>query len=290
MEYKLTKATDEEHKIKVDSNLLYAMWKSGCARGGAESAFEVRTSFVGQGAQIEITVKGDDYGKIDKIKDKIYNNRYKGSVEIPDDIKPGEDIWFEVKLSKQGLKGESNVIPGMPVPTCTKIQWDKKEARRGNILKLQAEFERIEDNAEATVIIYEYDQDGNHDKIATIPTTIKNRKLDLQWEYEYHEDTDEIPTDEELQKYGNSYNPPEYFFVVVIDGAKFGEEQESGLLEFKDWVELELVDEEGNQKPDEEYIIHLPDGTQKKGNLDSKGYAKVEDIPPGKFSVEYPNI
>lgn len=290
MKYKFSKSTDQEHKEKVDSKLIYALWKSGCARGGAEACFEVRTSFVGQGAKIEITVKGDDYGKIDKIKDKIYNNRYKGSVEIPDDIKPGENVWFEVKLSKQGLKEESNVIPGMPVPTCTKIQWDKKEARRGDTLKLQAEFEGVADKTEATVIIMEYDQDGNHDKIATIPTTVKNRKIDLQWEYEYHEDTDEIPTDEEMKKYSKSYNPPEYFFVIDIDGFKLGEKQESGLLEFKDWVELELVDEEGNQKPDEEYIIHLPDGTRKKGNLDSKGYAKVEDIPPGKFSVEYPNI
>jgi hypothetical protein len=54
MEYKFNKATDEEHKIKVDSNLLYAVWKTGYARGGAEAKLEVRTSFVGQGAKIEV--------------------------------------------------------------------------------------------------------------------------------------------------------------------------------------------------------------------------------------------
>ncbi len=290
MEYKFNKSTDEEHKEKIDSNLIYALWKSGCARGGAEAAFEVRTSFVGQGAKIEITVKGDDYGKIDKIKGTIYNNRYKGSVEIPEDIKPGENIWFEVKLSKQGLKGQSNAIPGMPQPLLVKMQWDKKEARRGDILKLQAEFEQIEEEAEATVIIMEYDQDGNHDKIATIPTTIKDRKLDLQWEYEYHEDTDEIPTDEEMKKYGKSYNPPEYFFVVLIDGARFGEEQESGLLEFKDWIEIELVDNEGNSIPDEQYTLHLPDGTQKQGRLDQNGQAMIEGLPPGGVTIEYPDL
>lgn len=290
MQYKFTKATDEEHKIKVDSHLIYAVWKTGFARGGANAAFEVRTSFVGQGAGIEITGKGDDYGSIKKIKDKIYNNRYNGKMPIPKDITPGDNVWFEVKLSKQSLKGKSNAIPGMPEPVLTKIQWDKREARRGDIVKLQAELEQVADDTEAFVIIYEYDQDGSHDKIVTIPTTIKNRKIDLQWEYEYHEDVDEIPTDEEMKKYGKKYNPPEYFFVIDIDGYKLGEEQESGLLEFKDWVELELVDEEGNQKANEEYIVHLPDGTQKKGNLDSKGYAKVEDIPPGKFTVEYPNI
>lgn len=143
MEYKFTKASDEEHKIKIDSNLLYAVWKSGCARGGADADFEVRTSFVGQGADIEITGKGDDYGKIKKIKDKIHNNRYNGKMPIPNDITPGDNVWFEVKLSKQSLKGKSNAIPGMPEPVLTKIQWDKKEARRGDIVKLQADSNRL---------------------------------------------------------------------------------------------------------------------------------------------------
>ncbi len=287
MEYKFTKATDEEHKIKVDSNLLYAVWKSGCARGGSETKFEVRTSFVGQGAKIEAIVKGSDYGKIQKITDTIFNNRYDGQVTIPDDVKPGEDVWFEVKLPKQKLKGKSNSIPAFPEPEITKMQWDKKEARRGDIVKIQAEFEQVADETEAFVIIYEYDQDGHHDKIVTIPTTIKNRKIDLDWEYEYHEDVDEIPTDEEMKEYGKSYNPPEYFFVVNIDGAKFGEEQESGLLEFKDWIELELVSVNDVPQEGVEYTITLPDGTEKKGTLDENGRARVKDIPPGEFSVKY---
>jgi len=288
MSYNFTKSTDEEHKEKVDSRLIYALWKSGAARGGTDAKFEVRTSFVGQGAKIEVTVKGSDSGKIEKISDTIFNNRYNGQVTIPEDIEPGEDVWFEVKLSKQGLKGESNSIPGMPVPTCTKMGWDKKEARRGDTLKLQAEFEGVADNTEATVIIMEYDQDGNHDKIATIPTTITNRKIDLQWEYEYHEDVDEIPTQEEVEKYGNSYNPPEYFFVVIIDGVRFGEKQESGILAFKDWLEIQLELDEGVTVKDVEYIVHLPDNQQRKGKLDDKGYAREEKLPPGKTYVEFP--
>ena len=288
MQTKFTVSTDEEHKIKIESNLLYAVWKSGCARGGAEADFEVRTSFVGQGADIEIIGKGDDYGKIKKIKDKIYNNRYNGKMSIPKDIKPGEDVWFEVKLSKQGLKGKSNGIPGMPEPVLTKIQWDKKEARRGDIVKLQAELEQVADDTEAFVIIYEYDRDGSHDKIVTIPTTIKNRKIDLQWEYEYHEDVDEIPTDEEMKKYGKKYNPPEYFFVIDIDGVKLGEKQESGLLEFKDWVEIELTDPQGNPIAEHKYEIELPNGEVKKGTLDKNGKARLENIDPGKSKISFP--
>lgn len=290
MKYTFTKATDEEHKIKVDSNLLYAMWKSGCARGGAEAKFEIRTSFVGQGAKIEVVVKGSDYGKIEKISGTIYNNRYSGIVTIPKDVEPGENVWFEVKLTKQKLKGTSNNIPAYPQPEMTKMQWNKKEARRGDIVKLQAEFERVAEKTEAFVTVFEHDQDGSHDKIVTIPATIINRKIDLQWEYEYHEDVDEIPTDEEMNKYGKSYNPPEYFFVVDIDGAKFGEEQESGLLQFKDSIEISLIDEDNSPVADTMYDLELSDGSKKQGTLDSNGKATEDSIPPGKLKVTFQDI
>ncbi len=287
MEYKFNVSTDEEHKIKVNSNLIYAQWNSKTAYGESEAKFEIRTSFVGQGAKIKITVQGDDYGKIKKIKDKIYNNRYIGAVEIPKDIKHGENVWFEVKLSKQKLKGKSNSIPAAPKPELVKMSWDKKEARRGDVLKLKAEFERVENDTDVFVLIYEYDQDGNHDKITTIPTTIKNRKVELLWEYEYHEDTDEIPSEEELQKYGKHYNPPEYFFVVAIDGLRFGQKQESGLLEFKDFIELELLSLNNEPEEEVEYTVILPDGSEKKGKLDNKGRARIEDVSPGNYEVKY---
>ncbi len=287
MENTFTKATDEEHKIKVESSLLYAIWKCSVARGGNEAKLEVRTAFVGQGADIEIIAKGDDYGKIEKKKDKIFNNRYEGSIAIPDDVLPGELVWFEVKLSKQKLKGSSNSIPAAATPILTRMGWDKKEARRGDVLRLQAELEQVADNAEAFVVIYEYDKDGTHDKIATIPTEVKNRKIDVKWEYEYHEDVDEIPTDEEMKKYGKKYNPPEYFFVVVIDGVTLGEEQESGILEFKDWIEIELKEEDGTPVEDKKISVILPDGKDINKTTDENGYIKIENIPPGKFEVNY---
>ena len=126
--------------------------------------------------------------------------------------------------------------------------------------------------------------------VVTIPTTIKNRKIDLQWDYEYHEDVDEIPTEEEMKKYGKKYNPPEYFFVIDIDGFKLGEKQESGLLEFKDWIRVELHDHEGKPIPNEKYTLILADGTQKDGKLNAEGYAKVGNVPPGNYHVFFPDI
>lgn len=291
MEYKFTKSSDKEHKITIDSCLIYAAWKTGVAPGGGEAQFEVRTSFVGQGAQIEIVGKGEDYGKFKKkVTDKIINNHYVGNMPVPDDIKIGDTVWFEVKLSKQGIKGRSNNIVALPIPVIKKMQWDKKEARRGDIVRLQAELDRVEDEIEVVVIIYEYDLDGNHDKVVSIPTTMKKKKLDLQWEYEYHEDVDEIPTEDELQQFGKKYSHPEYFFVIEIGGVELGKKQESGLLKFKDWVRIELRDQDGKPVPNEKYNLILADGTQKDGKLNGDGFAKIEDVPPGEYYVIFPDV
>lgn len=57
------------------------------------------------------------------------------------------------------------------------------------------------------------------------------------------------------------------------------------------WIELELVDEEGNPVPGEPYEVTLPDGkTVAKGTTDSKGRAKVQGIDPGTCQITFPKL
>jgi len=285
MNTKFTVQTDKKTKLILESNLIYSMWKIGVARGGADVPFEVRTAFVGQGAEIEIKCEGDDYGKIEKVKDKIYNNRYNGSIHIPEDIKPGESVWFTVKLSKLGLKGESNVIPAAPPVVLKKMEWDRKEVCRDDEVKISVEFESgVEDGDEATIIIYEHLQDDINLPVITIPTEIKNRKINLIWKFNYQDEVNTIPTEEEKQKYNKHYLRPQFFFIVVIDGVKIGLGKESGLMQFKDTVEFVLRDEHGTPLPNTEVIITLADGTEQKITTDENGIVKLTDIPPGPYN------
>ena len=289
-EIKHTKSTDSEHKIKLTSSLVYAAWSQAAAFAGAEAEVEVATAFVGSGAPVKITCKSSKGKKLGKISGKIKGNKFKQKIELPEDMEQGDEIYFEVKLSKNGLKGKSNSIPVYPKPVVTNMKWSASEARREDILTLSADVDKVDSGTEALVTIYEYDRDGAHDKITELPARIENSKVELQWEYEYHEDVDEIPTEEEMREYGGSYNPPEYFFTVKITGFESGLEQESGLLTFKDYVEIELVDEYGNKSANEKFKLILPDGSEKEGTLDENGYARVEDVPPGKFSIEFPDL
>ena len=97
-------------------------------------------------------------------------------------------------------------------------------------------------------------------------------------------------TKEEMERYGKSYNPPEYFFAITLGESVLGLEQESGLLEFKDWLEICPVDSEGAPIPNTKYVLHLPDGSTKEGTLDDAGCAREEGIPPGKVKLEFPEV
>jgi len=289
-ELKFTKPADSKEEIKLESALIYADWRQGAAYTGYGAAFELVTVFVGNGAKIEITGKSEKGKKLGKIKDTIDSNRYIGSFDIPSDAEPGDQVWLEVKLQANGIDGESSRIPVRLAPIVTKMAWSAKEARRGDTLKLTADVDKVEGGTEATVTILEYDNDGAHDKIVELPAVIKDKKLEIDWEYEYHEDVDELPTSAEVERYGASYNPPEYFFVIDINGFKAGTAQESGLLTFKDYIEISLRDALGKPRADEKYVLHLPDGSTKEGRLDARGKAREEGIPPGHIRVEFPDM
>lgn len=285
MDTTYTKETDVEHKIKVPSQLIYVIWNSRFAFCGEEAEFEVRTSFVGDGAEVKVkgkTEKGKSLGSADG---KIYGNRYIGKLAIPTKLKPDDEVYVEVKLPKHNLKDESNRIPARPPILAKKLQWDKKEAGRGDVVTLQGQFDGIMDETDATVIIYEYDKDGNHDPIARIPTIISNKQLSLKWEYEYHEDVDDIPTQEDLKPYNQKYAHPEYFFVVDIDDVRVGVNQESGLLKFKDWIEIKAVEADDTPVPNANYTIKFADGTERKGKTDAEGNTRIENIPPGSYTI-----
>ena len=281
------KETNKEHKETLESKIVHTLWFGKIACVGSQLGFEVWTHFVGNGSEIEIKVE-DKRGKtIDKIKGKVYGDFFGGSLVVPEKAK--EELSFIAKLPKHGLEMKSNILKVIPSVKVANLKWGQKEARRGDIVKLTADIKGVLDETKVIVSIYEYDADGAHDFISKFPCRVKNKKIETEWEYEYHEDTDEIPTNEEMQRYGNRYNPPEYFWVAEIAGKRFGKEQESGLLKFIDDLEVTLVDGEGNPIGEKEYEIELPDGTTQSGKLDQDGYTILKDLSPGRAKITIKN-
>jgi hypothetical protein len=58
----------------------------------------------------------------------------------------------------------------------------------------------------------------------------------------------------------------------------------------KTWVEVELVDQDGDPVPDAQYQVELPDGTTKTGKLGTNGRARISDIDPGTCKISFPDF
>jgi type VI secretion system secreted protein VgrG len=58
----------------------------------------------------------------------------------------------------------------------------------------------------------------------------------------------------------------------------------------KTWIEIELIDDDGNPVPGAKYEITLPDGRIYPGTLDNKGCARVDGIDPGTCQVTFPEL
>ncbi|MFL5359305.1 type VI secretion system Vgr family protein [Archangium sp.] len=56
------------------------------------------------------------------------------------------------------------------------------------------------------------------------------------------------------------------------------------------FVELTLKTSDGETLANQKFELHLPDGTVKKGTLDSAGYAKVQGVRPGQCTVVLPEL
>lgn len=276
--------TDKETKITLSSSMEQVRWSKKKAPANGTVQVIVRTHFVGNGAEIEIELSDQTSKILQKIKDRISGNFFWSKIPIPAGAK--QALYAEAKLSKHGLRMKSDPLILTPAIEITNLKWDKKEARRGDILKLTADVKGAQDGTEGEIEIWEHESAGAHDFIAKFPVLVKNNKIETQWEYEYHEDTDDIPTEEELNKDGNHYNPPEYFFRVKIGEVS----ADSGLLRFKDWIRIALVDNVGNPVKDEKYILHLSDGSTRKGTLNAEGEERIDDIPPGAVKIEYPDL
>ncbi len=57
------------------------------------------------------------------------------------------------------------------------------------------------------------------------------------------------------------------------------------------WIEIELVDEENQPVPEEQYKIELPDGKTVQGRLGAKGLAYAGNIGKGgNCKITFPNL
>jgi uncharacterized Zn-binding protein involved in type VI secretion len=259
-------------------NVLIGTGGSGGAGGGAVKAARdgAHSALVGDQGEGE-GPHWKDIQFVDKAGNPI--------TQVPYELTGVDGQKEKYFLTKDGKIRRGNLPKGgqytVQLFTVYNAKWSQNEARVGDVVKLSADVEGFKDETEALFIIQERDLDGKDDSIVQITSKVQGGKVEAQWKYEYHEDTDKVSEDDEVK----GYSAPEHYFIVKVGECK----ARSDLLEYKDWIEIELVDEEDKPIANEDYLLYLPDGSIRKGKLDGNGYKKEEKIPPGKCSVVFPN-
>jgi hypothetical protein len=269
--------TDKKQEVKLESSIEQVLWTKNSATPGGKIGVEVFTKFVGNNSEIKVEISDKSGKTFETLKGKVSGNKFWKKIVVPEKAK--DELFAEAKLSKHSLSKKSNGLYLFPLVELKNLKWDKKEAHRGDILKLTADIKGLADGNEAELQIWEHDADQAHDLVTKFPITIRNQKIETEWEFQYVDDTDDIPTEEESEK---GYQWPEYFFRIVCAGKS----ADSGLLKFKDWVELEFLDNKQQPRSGIEVKIKFPDGTTETKKTDDDGLIKIEDAPPGKFIIE----
>lgn len=275
--YEYQRPTDAAHRIELESSIDRAVWDRGVASIGEEVEFQVYTRFVGDDSEARITIKNSSGRRLDELTAQVYGNRCRGRWTVSDRAR--DSVYYEVDLREHGVRGDSEELAIIPARTITNARWSQTEARRGDILTLSADTENFPEGTEARIVIYEYDEDGAHDLITELTGLVESNGIETEWEYEYHEDTDEIPTDPEVE---GGYSYPEYIFKVIIGSI----EAQSELLRFKDWIDFIMRDGAESPVPNHEYILHLADGQERRGRTDADGRVIERDVPPGPWWIE----
>jgi len=158
-------------------------------------------------------------------------------------------------------------------------KWSKEIVKIGEKVKLTAETEGFDDGTVAIIQIYRKDINEPDTVVKTLEEKVNGNKIELELENNFEEDN---PGNTANKKYSSAA----YYFEVFIGQCK----TRSGLLYNEDFIEIELKDDEGNPKANEEFTLFLPNGKIENGKLDGNGYKKIEKIPAGRYSVKFPNL
>ena len=181
-----------------------------------------------------------------------------------------------------GIK-DSNAKTGnyeIALQAITSAKWSADSARDGETVKIQIETAGLDDGTTAMIQVWQRDFNRADKCVKKIEeATVKSDRVEAEWEYAYNTESED-----DARELSRAYSSPVYYFSVKIDSLM----ARSGMLTYKDYLEIELLDQDGNGVGNQDYVFYLPSGDVRRGTLDGNGYKKEENVPPGVCRVEFP--
>jgi len=163
------------------------------------------------------------------------------------------------------------------VTAITDAKWSKDSAAVGDTVKLTVNTAGIDDGQTVMFRIMIRDANFADRQLEEIESQISGDKAEVDWEFSLGENF----TPSQRERARRRYSYPSFYFVAEVGGLT----QRSGILTYRDWIELRIKDDEGNPLMYKKYKLFLSNGEVRTGFLDASGYAKIENIPPGPVRV-----
>ncbi len=198
------------------------------------------------------------------------------------------EYYREPERKDRFIEKQLERIRNQKHPEINNLKWmkDGQEVNKvhvGDTVKMTVTVKEIDDKMWLRFIIYEKDYKKENDYIARKPIQIEDGKAELEWQVEYHEDTDDINSAQEQEEKG--YTLPEYIFIADSTQPE-AESGESPVLEVKGWMKTKLINKEANKiLTTTNYILHYPDRSTEEGTTDKDGYIEMEDLKLGKYYI-----
>jgi uncharacterized Zn-binding protein involved in type VI secretion len=155
----------------------------------------------------------------------------------------------------------------------TAAHWSVRDARDNDTVQCIVETVGVDNGTPATLQIYMKNLNSPDKVVLTVDNlTINNGSLNHNWQPSFFSDS------ECAGKLAKGFVAPSFFFKAAIAGLV----ERSGVLTYRDYVEIQLNDEDNNPIGNAQYQIALSTGEIRTGTLDGNGFARVNNVPPGK--------
>jgi uncharacterized Zn-binding protein involved in type VI secretion len=179
------------------------------------------------------------------------------------------------KIEKAGVESGNHDIF---LQAIKEVKWSVKQAAVGDKVKLQVATVGIEDGAKAKLSVFVRDSNFPDQPLETLDAEVQSDKIEKEWVMEMDKG---LVQQQEHKERSGKYSSPFFYYYVEVSGMR----QKSGMLAYRDWIELSYQDADGKPLANKPYTLFLPNGLVRYNNLNNDGYAKETNLPPGQVKV-----
>jgi uncharacterized Zn-binding protein involved in type VI secretion len=248
----------------------------GAGAGGGSAAAGAVTSaaIAGQTPQTnQAATSFLDVSFEDKAKLPVSGVRYE--TKAPDGSKSGGVLGGQIKRTGVPQGNYDINLRGI-----VNAQWSTREAEVGKAVDIVVDTVGVENGEKAAIDIFVRDGNFGDHRLASQEAQVNNNQVKTRWTMEVDEKYLKLC---DLKDTTKRSSRPFFFFRVAIKELS----EQSGMLYYKDKVEIELKDPDDKALADKPYKATLPTGEIREGKSDGQGKVKIENTAPGRIKIKF---